>query len=51
MIKKINHKYYVYDEKGKKKLSKAYSNYHDALKRLRQIEYFKYISQKKSKRR
>ena len=37
----------LYDEKGKKKLSKAYSNYHDALKRLRQIEYFKNHNNKK----
>ena len=43
MIKKRAGLYYVYNHTGKKKLSKGYSKKEDALKRLRQIEYFKHL--------
>lgn len=46
MIKKVKNKYYVYSESGKK-MSKGYDTKKDAVKRLRQIEYFKH----KNKRR
>jgi len=41
MIRKINNKFYVYSEKGKR-LSKGYSTRKEAEKRLREIEYFKH---------
>lgn len=39
-IRKVGGSYYVYSSKGKK-LSKGYRSRKDALKRLREIEYFK----------
>lgn len=43
MIKKIKSLYYVYNHTGVKKLSKGYRSRKDAVKRLRQIEYFKHL--------
>jgi hypothetical protein len=40
MIRKIENKYYVFSEKGRK-LSKGYSTKDDAIKRLKEIEYWK----------
>jgi hypothetical protein len=40
MIRKRNDKYYVYSEKGKK-LGGPYKTRAEALKRLRQVEYYK----------
>ena len=41
MIKKTNKGYEVLSENGDKKLSKGNLSYNKALKRLRQVEYFK----------
>ena len=46
MIKKTGNGWTVYDESGRKKLSKEYSTKKGAEERLKQIEYFK----KKKKR-
>lgn len=43
MIKKIKGMYYVYNHLGVKRLSKGYRSRKAALKRLRQIEYFKHL--------
>lgn len=40
MIRKSNNKYYVYSSEGKK-LSKGYTTREEAVKRLREIEWFK----------
>ena len=42
MIKKRADLYYVFNHTGKKKLSEGYRKREDAVKRLRQIEYFKH---------
>jgi hypothetical protein len=47
MIRKTKSGYVIYSMKGKR-LSKPYKTLAQALKRLKQIEYFKYL---KSKRR
>lgn len=41
MIRKVGSKYYVYSEKGKR-LSRGYTSRKAAVKRLRQIEFFKH---------
>lgn len=47
MIRKVKGKYYIYSETTGKRISKGYNTKKEALKRLRQIEYFKH----KNKRR
>ena len=42
MIKRTSHGYTVFGKYGKKKLSKEYKTLKEALKRLKQIEYFKH---------
>ena len=49
MIKKVGNLYYVFDESGKKKLSKGYSSRGAAEKRLAEIEYFKHKDKSKRK--
>ena len=41
MIRRVDGKYYVYSEKGKK-LSRGYKSRDAAKNRLREIEYFKH---------
>jgi len=41
MIKKLDGKYFVYSHDGNKRLSAGYDSREDALKRLRQIEFYK----------